>query len=34
LKELERFGRARRTKIGRSYIWHPAVEASTGFMYL
>lgn len=34
LKELESFGRVRRTKLGRSYIWHPAVEASTGFMYL
>lgn len=34
LRELERFGRVKRTKLGRSYIWYPAVETSTGFMYL
>lgn len=34
LRNLERFGRVRRTRLGRSYLWHPATETTTDFMYL
>ncbi len=34
LRHLERYGRVKRTRLGRSYVWHPATETTTNFMYL
>ena len=34
LRQLEHFGRVKRTRLGRSYVWHPVKEQMTNFMYL
>jgi predicted ArsR family transcriptional regulator len=33
LRQLERFGRVRKTKLGRNYIWSSIEEERPGLMY-
>ncbi len=34
LRQLEQFGKVKKTRLGKNYVWHPIQEKTTSFMYL